>query len=118
MDYQFFRDEGSTPVASCEIAAFGDWLSHDIGNDKAKVAELIAIVDSLLRAEKKHVEFVSKDYRLQLNQDEVEIAALFVGFADEDALPEGTEFEDPMLEGCGLDDLQHLLLAWQEFIQE
>lgn len=118
MDYQFYRDIGSTPIAKCEISAFGDWLTYDIGTDVEKILKLNAMVDSLMVKEKKHAEFVGADYRLHFNQDEVEITALFVGFADEDALPEGTEFEDPLLEGCGLDDFQHLLIAWQEFIHE
>ena len=118
MDYQFFRDTGSTPFAKCEVSAFGDWLTHDVGEDKHIIDTLLALVDSLQQLKQKEAEFVGKDYRLQLNQYEVEIAALFVGFADEDALPEGTEFEDPLLEGCGLDDFHHLILAWQDFISE
>ena len=116
MDYEFYRDIGSTPVAQCEISAFGDWLTSDLAANTAKIEQLMAIIDALQRAEKKAAVFTGNDYRLQFSQDEVEIAALFVGFADEDELPEGTEFEDPLIQGCGLDDFHRLLLAWQEFV--
>jgi uncharacterized protein len=116
MDYQFYRDLGSNPVAQCEVSAFGDWLTHDLADNRIKIEELIESVNLLQADLRQNIEITGKDYRLQLNQDEVEIAALFVGFADEDELPEGTEFEDPLIEGCGLEDFEHLLLAWRDFI--
>jgi hypothetical protein len=116
MDYQFYRDVTDKALAECEIEAFGDWLSHDLANNHSQITQLLDIIEQLENQQIKREKFRGKDYCLHLNQDEVELEALFVGFADEDALPEGTEFEEPLLVGCGLEDLKHLLLAWQEFV--
>lgn len=116
MDYQFYRDVTDKALAECEIEAFGDFLSHDIANNHTKISQLLTIIEQLESQQKKHHKFSGQDYCLHLNQDEVELEGLFVGFADVDELPEGTEFEEPLLVGCGLADFKHLLLAWQDFV--
>ena len=116
MDYQFYRDITGKALAECEIEAFADWLSHDLAANQSQITQLLNIIERLENQQIKHEKFRGQDYCLHLNQDEVELEALFVGFADEEALPEGTEFEEPLLVGCGLEDLKHLLLAWQDFV--
>ena len=118
MDYQFYRDVTEKPLAECEIPAFGDFLSHDLASNHSQISELLKIIENVENQQKKHDKFTGRDYCLHLNQDEVELQALFVGFADEDELPEGTEFEEPLLEGCGLADFKQVLLAWQEFVHQ
>lgn len=116
MDYQFYRDITDKAVAECEIEAFGDFLSHDLASNQTQISQLLNTIEQVENQHKKHDKFTGQDYCLHLNQDEVELQALFVGFADEDELPEGTEFEEPLLVGCGLEDFKHLLLAWQDFV--
>ncbi len=42
MDFEFVTDVTGQPLAKCDIEseAFGDWLSHDIGTDRAAITAL------------------------------------------------------------------------------
>ncbi len=120
MDYKFFREISGKPIAQCEpeAATFGDWLSHELGNDDSAVSALLGVIEQLQSQQLKSHKVKGHDYTLVLDQDEAELHR-HLGYWDEDmALPEGTELDQQDEVGGGLQDLKELLLEWSEFIND
>jgi uncharacterized protein YacL (UPF0231 family) len=120
VDYKFFREISGKPIAQCEpeAATFGDWLSHELGNDDSAVSALLGVIEQLQSQQLKSHKVKGHDYTLVLDQDEAELHR-HLGYWDEDmALPEGTELDQQDEVGCGLQDLKELLLEWSEFIND
>lgn len=118
MDYKFYRDIDGKTLVECEPEAstFGDWLSNELGNNVAKVSDLLNTIELLQSAKLKNHKLKGHDYTLILDPDEAELHS-HLGYWDEDiALPEGTELDQQTAIGCGLQDLKELLVDWLEFI--
>ncbi|OFC69274.1 YacL family protein [Alteromonas confluentis] len=115
MDFEFLTDVTGQPLARCDMESeyFGDWLSHDIGSDKALITSLLHNLDRLLGRQIPDYEFVGKIYHLTIADEEVDLFLNNNDIADsqfEDEQPDGP------VAGCGLVELKHLLASWQAFI--
>ena len=115
MDFEFVTDATGQPLAKCDIEseAFGDWLSHDIGTDRAAITSLIDTLQQVLDRQRADYQYTGKIYHLIIADDEVEI------FHNNNELAH-SEFEDEDLDGpvagCGLVECKHLLENWLAFI--
>lgn len=119
MDYQFFWDTTEQPVAKCELdmELFGDWLTNDIGAQLEQIQLLLAAIEQLLNKQQATFNYTKGDYHLRLDADEAELTSRFSQVFEEE-LPEGTELDEHMACGCGLEDLHHLLINWRNFINK
>lgn len=121
MDYQFSHDLLGHPVASCELEceAFGDWLSHDIGQDVEQITLLLNTISQLQTNQLTSYQHNGKEYHLQFDKDEVELILnnnhiQKIASSEDD---ESQELEDLHIQsGCGLTDFHRLLKAWQKFV--
>lgn len=115
MDFDFVTDVTGQPLAKCDLEteAFGDWLSHDIGTDKAAISALLNMLQQLLDRQIIDYEFTGKIYHIQITEDEVDL------FLNNNELTH-YEFEDETIDGpvsgCGLVEFKHLLESWLSFI--
>ncbi|MFC4700674.1 YacL family protein [Glaciecola siphonariae] len=119
MDYKFYKDVSSNPVAECEseVSAFGDWLSSEIGTCRDTVLNLLKVIAQLQSGQLTSHKLKGNDYTLNLDTEEAELHT-HLGFYDEDIeLPEGTELDQQTAVGCGLQDLKEMLEQWYAFIQ-
>jgi uncharacterized protein YacL (UPF0231 family) len=118
MDYKFVRDITGAPLAECDAEAsiFGDWLNNELGNKPEEVAVLLSIIDQLQASELRVYKVKGHDYTLILDTDEAELHTHLGHWDEETELPEGTELDQQIATGCGLEDLKELLLDWHEFI--
>jgi uncharacterized protein len=116
MDYQFYRDVTGRPIAECELGHFGDWLSHEIGDDMQAIQGLLANIVQLESKQKRRVVVNGKDYDLVLDQDEAELQFKTMLWQEDDELPEGTELDENLQIGCGLEDIKQLIEAWLDFL--
>ncbi|WP_371196024.1 YacL family protein [Glaciecola sp. SC05] len=118
MDYKFYRDISGKAFAECEAeaATFGDWLSNELSSNADTVSTLLDVIEQLQSGRLSTHKAKGHDYTLILDQDEAELHS-HLGFWDEDTeLPEGTELDQQIATGCGLQDLKELLIDWHEFI--
>ena len=119
MDYDFTFNEYDKPIAEFSMGheAMGTWFNHELGANQQRIEELVDIVDQLInrRIEQRLIE--GTEYRLRMNQEDVEVVALSLGLEVDEELPENTNvYEDESHAECGLEDFQDALVSWQEFI--
>ncbi|WP_158971167.1 YacL family protein [Paraglaciecola sp. L3A3] len=114
MDFQFQTDITGLPIAKCDIEceAFGDWLSHDLSVDQGQIDELLEKIDQLLNKKLIQYTFIGKIYHLVFESDEVE---LILNNSDVSSSEFSEQISDQQITGCGLIDLQNLLLEWKSF---
>lgn len=122
MEYQFYMGErGPIAELSMEQAVLGRWLSEEIGRDAERISGLLNNIQQLREGIFEALDIAGKEFQLTLNRDEAEVKAnsLVQGYDDdssEQMAAEGLNFYDSEdCAGCGLDDFEDLLLAWQEF---
>lgn len=122
MDYRFYINERNQPQASLSMGheAFGDWLSHDIGNDVAQCQQLLQWIDELTQRQRSELEWHTTQYTLQLDREEAMLTARYQHDDSDDALsdPDLHVYQDESEAGCGLDDLRELICAWLDFLQD
>ncbi|MCF2948388.1 YacL family protein [Paraglaciecola aquimarina] len=114
MEFQFRKGITGLPLAKCDLEceAFGDWLSHDLGTDRAKIKDLLEIVEQLLNKRLAHYELSGKEYYLTFEDDEVLLSLN----NNQTTVDEFAEDYDPdESTGCGLIDFKHLLEQWAIF---
>ena len=125
MDYEFTYDDHGHPSLSLDMGqeTTANWLNSEIGTDIVKLQQLLDIIDELKAGTREKYEVKNRRFQLVLNRDEADISELHNGINEQttedglDYAEEGlTIYEDESISGCGLDDLEDLLLAWQDFI--
>lgn len=119
MDHEFWF-EGNRPVARVEddLAAFGLWLTDEIGDDFRHLKALITTVELLLNGGLRDYRWQGKSMLLQLTRSEAEVSAHAL-YQDEDL-----DLDDDSLSlqdydqqaVCGLEDFLELLQGWKAFI--
>lgn len=119
VDYDFTFNEYDKPIAEFSMGheAMGTWFNDELGANQQRIEELVDIVDQLInrRIEQRLIE--GTEYRLRMNQEDVEVVALSLGLEVDEELPENTNvYEDESHAECGLEDFQDALVSWQEFI--
>lgn len=125
MEYQFKTDINGQPTAKCELdcEAFGDWLTNDIGKNRAQLTALIISVEQALKKAVQFFELTTQGYHLEIELEEVTLSLRYTShnsshdeslFHDQD---DHTDNEDNSpATGCGLADFHDLLKGWQAFI--
>ena len=119
MDYDFSFDEYDKPVAEFSMGheAIGTWFNDELGKNEQRIEEIIEILDQLVNRRIQQRQIEGTEYKLRMNQENVEVIALSLGLEPDEELPENTNvYEDESFAECGLEDFQEALISWQEFI--
>ncbi len=119
MDYDFSFDEYDKPVAEFSMGheAIGTWFNDELGKNEQRIEEIIEILDQLVNRRIQQRQIEGTEYKLRMNQENVEVIALSLGLELDEELPENTNvYEDESFAECGLEDFQEALISWQEFI--
>ena len=119
MNFEFFFDFiNQTPSAKVEPpqAAFGIWLSHEIGSNKAQLQQILQQLST-----SNEWQIQGSEWQLSLENDEVQLT--HHSLLDQSCEPDYLEYEndlkidDQTLQAeAGADDFAHLLQEWAEFI--
>lgn len=120
MDYDFTFDEYDKPVAEFSMGheAIGTWFTDELGKNQQRIEEIIDILDQLVNRRIQQRQIEGNEYRLRMNQEDVEVAALSLGLdVDDEELPTDTHLYDAEFHAeCGLEDFQQALISWHDFI--
>lgn len=120
MDYEFTKQADGRLRAKLAMGheAFGHWLNDAIATNLTLLADILRDVERVQQGEVEMLGLHSAGYTLQLGDGEAEISANVVQFEFGDELePDMAYYDDEQMSGCGLEDFQRLLLAWQDFVQ-
>lgn len=120
MDYEFIKQADGRLRVKLAMGheAFGYWLNDAIASNLTLLADILRDVERVQQGEVEMLTLHSAGYTLQLGDGEAEISANVVQFEFGDELePDMAYYDDEQMSGCGLEDFQRLLLAWQDFVQ-
>jgi len=120
MDYEFIKQADGRLRVKLAMGheAFGHWLNDAITTNLTLLADVLRDVERVQQGEVEMLTLHSAGYTLQLGDGEAEISANVVQFEFGDELePDMAYYDDEQMSGCGLEDFQRLLLAWQDFVQ-
>jgi len=120
MDYEFTKQADGRLRVKLAMGheAFGHWLNDAIAMNLTLLADVLRDVERVQQGEVEMLTLHSAGYTLQLGDGEAEISANVVQFEFGDELePDMAYYDDEQMSGCGLEDFQRLLLAWQDFVQ-
>ncbi len=120
MDYEFTKQADGRLRVKLAMGheAFGHWLNDTIATNLTLLADVLLDVERVQQGEVEMLTLHSAGYTLQLGDGEAEISANVVQFEFGDELePDMAYYDDEQMSGCGLEDFQRLLLAWQDFVQ-
>lgn len=120
MDYEFTKQADGRLRVKLAMGheAFGHWLNDAITTNLTLLADVLLDVERVQQGEVEMLTLHSAGYTLQLGDGEAEISANVVQFEFGDELePDMAYYDDEQMSGCGLEDFQRLLLAWQDFVQ-
>ncbi|MDK9737947.1 YacL family protein [Vibrio sp. D404a] len=95
----------------------GRWLQEEIGKDKSKIDQVLALVERSRTNFSNELSMVGKEITLSINEDEVTIQENVLGHDYE--MEEGSEFDFYNCESqasCGIDDFELLIERWVDFL--
>lgn len=124
MEFQFYRIDRNTINVSCsmEHEAVARWANSEIRGDLNKIAELMAVIKACHSAPYGIDKIIpGKEFSVHINHDEVMVKAniLFSEENSDEILEDDLQFYDEEnMAICGLEDFEHFLSAYQQFIKE
>ena len=122
MEYEFIHDAitGEAKARfSLEHEVVGPWIEVELGNDSAKLAQLLTAIDKVEKGQQNTIVITGHEYSVAISQGDVEIHS--------NASVNGTEPLSEMLTvdhihydendsaACGIEDFRALLLSWSRF---
>ncbi len=119
MEYQFSGGTDGQLEArfSSGHEAIGNWLMEDLQDDRHRLQQILRAISELNARRRWHYQLIGREYSLRLDHEEAEIRANALGLdppADECA--ELALNDDQLVAGCGLEDFEGVLRAWQRFL--
>ncbi|MBW3694167.1 UPF0231 family protein [Vibrio sp. T187] len=95
----------------------GRWLQEEIGKDRNKIEQVIALIEQSRSNMSKEYSLLGKEISLSINADEVTVQENVLGHDME--MEEGSEFDFYNCEStadCGIDDFELLMEQWMDFL--
>ncbi|HCH70794.1 MAG TPA: hypothetical protein DE042_10090, partial [Colwellia sp.] len=122
MEYEFIHDAitGEAKARfSLEHEVVGPWIEVELGNDSAKLAQLLTAIDNVEKGNKSEVVITGHEYSVAISQGDVEIHSN-VSLNNEEPLSEmltvdHIHYDNNESAACGIEDFRALLLSWSRF---
>lgn len=124
MEYQFIDDPITGEARaqfSYEHQVLGPWLEINIGQDVAKLQQVLALVDDIALNKRHEETLVGTEYSITLTKADVWVqanASLEMDAITEAMAQEDFDYDQQESACCGSDDFRVMLLAWKNFINK
>lgn len=122
MEYEFRRnslDGNVHAIFSMDHEVLGKWLSDEVGNNTRLINEILAAIEKIKCAKETQYHLVGADFTLEVDTEQVSIFANVLGFQGDYELEDDMNVYDVESTcSCGIDDFEHVLLRWQQFLNE
>lgn len=126
MEYEFIHDAITGEARakfSLEHEVMGPWLEVEVGNEPAKLTELLTAINLVETGKRNEIQIVGSEYCVTLNCDDVDIqtnVSLNGSLQETEGLSEmltdeHIHLDENEITGCGLDDFRLLLMSWAKF---
>ena len=123
MEYEFIHDATTGEAKarfSLEHEVIGPWLEVELGNDSAKLTELLTAIDSIDKGQQNEVVITGHEYSVVISRDDVEIQSnaslISVEPLSEMLTTDHIHYDENECTACGLEDFRTLLLSWARFV--
>lgn len=122
MEYEFIHDAitGEAKARfSLEHEVIGPWIEVELGNDSAKLAQLLTAIDNVEKGKQTEVVITGHEYSVTICQGDVEIHSN-ASLNDDEPLSEmltvdHIHYDENEGAACGIEDFRALLLSWSRF---
>ena len=132
MEYEFVHDPitgEARALFSLDHEVIGPWLEVELGDDVAKIKQLLTLIDNIENGSNQEVLIPGSEYSITLNSNDISIQTnVSINThnsisSNNNDLPEMLTDEHIHLDqhehaACGLDDFRTVLLSWQQFTQD
>ncbi len=122
MEYEFIHDAitGDAKARfSLEHEVVGPWIEVELGNDSAKLTQLLTAIDNVGKGHQSEIVITGHEYSIAISQNDVEIQtnASLNGAEplSEMLTTDHIHYDQNESAACGIDDFRTLLLSWSKF---
>ncbi|ENM5933880.1 YacL family protein [Vibrio mimicus] len=121
MEFEFIKNTllGEYAVkCSMEHQIVGRWLQEEIGQDQAKINQVLALIEQAEQSPAQEFLWTGREISLMVQGDEVQVQDNALAYdAEHELESDFFLYDSESVAACGREDFIALLTQWQNFVQ-
>ncbi|ENM5762033.1 YacL family protein [Vibrio mimicus] len=121
MEFEFIKNTllGEYVVkCSMEHQIVGRWLQEEIGQDQAKINQVLALIEQAEQSPAQEFLWTGREISLMVQGDEVQVQDNTLAYdAEHELESDFFLYDSESVAACGREDFIALLTQWQNFVQ-
>ncbi|ERM62302.1 hypothetical protein P781_02925 [Vibrio mimicus CAIM 1883] len=121
MEFEFIKNTllGEYAVkCSMEHQIVGRWLQEEIGQDQAKINQVLALIEQAVKSPAQEFLWTGREISLMVQGDEVQVQDNTLAYdAEHELESDFFLYDSESVAACGREDFIALLTQWQNFVQ-
>ncbi|ENM5725666.1 YacL family protein [Vibrio mimicus] len=121
MEFEFIKNTllGEYAVkCSMEHQIVGRWLQEEIGQDQAKINQVLALIEQAVKSPAQEFLWTGREISLMVQGDEVQVQDNALSYdAEHELESDFFLYDSESVAACGREDFIALLTQWQNFVQ-
>ncbi|ENS5607828.1 YacL family protein [Vibrio mimicus] len=121
MEFEFIKNTllGEYAVkCSMEHQIVGRWLQEEIGQDQAKINQVLALIEQAEQSPAQEFLWTGREISLMVQGDEVQVQDNALAYdAEHELESDFFLYDSESVATCGREDFIALLTQWQNFVQ-
>ncbi|EEZ01243.1 hypothetical protein VOA_003246 [Vibrio sp. RC586] len=121
MEFEFIKNTllGEYAVkCSMEHQIVGRWLQEEIGQDQAKINQVLALIEQAEQSPAQEFLWTGREISLMVQGDEVQVQDNALAYdAEHELESDFFLYDSESVAACGREDFIALLAQWQNFVQ-
>ncbi|AOW83430.1 YacL family protein [Vibrio mimicus] len=121
MEFEFIKNTllGEYAVkCSMEHQIVGRWLQEEIGQDQAKINQVLALIEQAVKSPAQEFLWTGREISLMVQGDEVQVQDNVLSYdAEHELESDFFLYDSESVAACGREDFIALLTQWQNFVQ-
>ncbi|MGL4828249.1 MAG: YacL family protein [Vibrio sp.] len=121
MEFEFIKNTllGEYSVrCSMEHQIVGRWLQEEIGQDQAKLSQVLALIEQAVKSPAQEFLWAGREISLMVQGDEVQVQDNALAYdAEHELESDFFLYDSESVAACGREDFIALLIQWQNFVQ-
>ncbi|EOW2078349.1 YacL family protein [Vibrio mimicus] len=121
MEFEFIKNTllGEYAVkCSMEHQIVGRWLQEEIGQDQAKINQVLALIEQAVKSPAQEFLWTGREISLMVQGDEIQVQDNALAYdAEHELESDFFLYDSESVAACGREDFIALLTQWQNFVQ-
>lgn len=121
MEFEFIKNTllGEYAVkCSMEHQIVGRWLQEEIGQDQAKINQVLALIEQAVKSPAQEFLWTGREISLMMQGDEIQVQDNALAYdAEHELESDFFLYDSESVAACGREDFIALLTQWQNFVQ-